>query len=308
MPPRPTTRSTGRSTAVSDETLDEQPGEPEPEVKAEAEQAAPAAAGDSADGLAEAPPVAPKDIGVLKEVLEALVFVHRGILPPKTVREVLGEEFTVEEIAAGFAALREDYEGRGGALVLVEVAGGYQFGTRTDLASWIKKLDFYEHHRHLSRPTMETLAIIAYKQPVTRAEIEAIRGVNVERIVRNLLERKLVKILGHKDVPGKPMVLGTTREFLELFGLNSLAGLPPLKDFVEPPSSEGIDEEPHLPFPTGEAGDGAGSADDTAAPANGVIEQETEHGSELETGDGEPDAPEIQDDGGAPAADPNEAD
>ena len=119
---------------------------------------------------------------------------------------------------------REEYEGRGGALILVEVAGGYQFGTRTDLAPWIKKLDFYEHHRHLSRPTMETLAIIAYKQPVTRAEIEAIRGVNVERIVRNLLERKLVKILGHKDVPGKPMVLGTTREFLELFGLNSLAG------------------------------------------------------------------------------------
>ena len=101
---------------------------------------------------------------------------------------------------------------------------------------------------------METLAIIAYKQPVTRAEIEAIRGVNVERIVRNLLERKLVKILGHKDVPGKPMVLGTTKEFLELFGLNSLAGLPPLKDFVEPPSSEGIDEEPPLPLFAEEAG------------------------------------------------------
>jgi chromosome segregation and condensation protein ScpB len=77
--------------------------------------------------------------------------VHRGILPPKAVREVLGEEFTAEEIAAGFAALREDYAGRDGALVLVEIAGGYQFGTRTDLAPWIKKLDFYEHHRHLSR-------------------------------------------------------------------------------------------------------------------------------------------------------------
>jgi len=282
---------------VSDESLDGPPGasgepEQEPEVSPGPEQGAVAA---------------PKDIGLLKDVLEALVFVHRGILPPKTVREVLGEEFTAEEIAAGFAALRADHEARGGALVLVEVAGGWQFGTRTDLAPWIKKLDFYEHHRHLSRPTMETLAIIAYKQPVTRAEIEAIRGVNVERIVRNLLERKLVKILGHKDVPGKPMVLGTTREFLELFGLNSLSGLPPLKDFVEPPSSEGIDEEQPLSLFSGDAGEGGGDADDPAAAAAAMIEQETEHGPELETADGEPDAPEAQDDGGDPAADTNEA-
>jgi segregation and condensation protein B len=303
---------------VSDESLDERPGasvEPEPEWRPEAEHPPAVAAEDSGGGLAqatveEATPVGPKDTGLLKEVLEALIFVHRGILPPKTVREVLGEEFTAEEIAAGFAALREDYEGRGGALVLVEVAGGYQFGTRTDLAPWIKKLDFYEHHRHLSRPTMETLAIIAYKQPVTRAEIEAIRGVNVERIVRNLLERKLVKILGHKDVPGKPMVLGTTREFLELFGLNSLADLPQLKDFVEPSSSEGIDEEPPLPFSTGEAGEageGGGSADDTTAAAAAMTERETQHGQEPEAGDGEPDAPEAQDDGDGPAADTNAA-
>ena len=97
---------------------------------------------------------------------------------------------------------------------------GLAIGTRTDLAPWIKKLDFYEHHRHLSRPTMETLAIIAYKQPVTRAEIEAIRGVNVERIVRNLLERKLVKILGHGMSRERADGIGTTREFLDLVGRN----------------------------------------------------------------------------------------
>ncbi len=251
------------------------------------------------------PPTAPKDLGLLKEVLEALVFVHRGILPPKTVLEALGDEFSAEEVAAGFAALKEDYAGRGGALVLAEVAGGWQFGTRTDLAPWIRKLDFYEHHRHLSRPTLETLAIIAYKQPVTRAEIEAIRGVNVERIVRNLLERKLVKILGHKDVPGKPMVLGTTREFLELFGLNSLAGLPPLKDFVEPPSAAGIDEEPALPFFAVEgrdAGESGGSAGAGAASAAAPIEQETEHGPEFETGDRGPETPEAPDNGDDSAA------
>jgi segregation and condensation protein B len=303
---------------VSDETLDEQPvasADPEepdaetvPSVGAEAERddavsAADAARDDSggagAGPVEDAPPAAAKDIGVLKEVLEALIFVHRGILPPKTVREVLGEEYTAEEIAAGFAALKEDYAGRGGALVLVEVAGGYQFGTRNDLAPWIKKLDFYEHHRHLSRPTMETLAIIAYKQPVTRAEIEAIRGVNVERIVRNLLERKLVRILGHKDVPGKPMVVGTTKDFLELFGLNSLADLPPLKDFVEPPSAEGIDEElPPAPS-AGEAAAGGGDATEAAALPVETTEEETEHGPEPETGEREPDAAETQDDGEA---------
>jgi segregation and condensation protein B len=275
---------------VTDDRLNagaDEPAAPEDAV-------APEDAGAAVPAAAEEPAAAPRDTSALKEVLEALVFVHRGILPPKTVREVLGEEFTVEEIGAGFAALKEDYERRGGAVVLVEVAGGYQFGTRQDLASWIQKLDFYEHHRHLSRPTMETLAIIAYKQPVTRAEIEAIRGVNVERIVRNLLERKLVRILGHKDVPGKPMVIGTTKEFLELFGINSLADLPPLKDFVEPPSAEGIEEEP--PFAAAEQGaegrDGGEAAAD--ADAVGAPTEESEHGEGREAGAGEGQAGEAR--------------
>jgi len=276
---------------VTDDDLDADPVSADPEPGAAPHGAVPE---EGTDG----PGAVTKDIGPLKEVLEALVFVHRGILPPKTVSEVLGEEFTAEEIAAGFAALREDYERRGGAVVLVEVAGGYQFGTRADLAPWIQKLDFYEHHRHLSRPTMETLAIIAYKQPVTRAEIEAIRGVNVERIVRNLLERKLVRILGHKDVPGKPMVLGTTREFLELFGLNGLDALPPLKDFVEPPSSEGIDEEPPLPGVAGEGEEGEEGGNTTAAVAAGMRGQETEHGPEREAEGGGPTAADA---GGEPA-------
>ena len=312
---------------MSDETQDEQPGvsaEPgtEPAVHPGADQDVVVAAEDPAGAPPEvaveaepavepaaedATPVAPKDLALLKEVLEALIFVHRGILPPKTVREVLGEEFAAEEIAAGFAALRQDYEDRGGALTLVEVAGGYQFGTRADLAPWIKKLDFYEHHRHLSRPTMETLAIIAYKQPVTRAEIEAIRGVNVERIVRNLLERKLVRILGHKDVPGKPMVLGTTREFLELFGLNSLADLPPLKDFVEPPAAEDGGEELSLPLFAGGAEAAPAGAGDTGAAPAAPIEQEAEHGAEPETAEGEPGSPGETDDGSDPTAERDEA-
>jgi segregation and condensation protein B len=187
-----------------------------------------------------------RDAQRLQEILEALVFVHRGILPPKTVHEVLGEEFPPAEIEAAFSALQREYERRGGAIRLLAVAGGWQLGTEPQFAEWIQRLDFYEHHRHLSRPALETLAIIAYKQPVTRAEIEAIRGVNVERIVRTLLEKKLVKILGHKDVPGKPMVVGTTKEFLQLFGLNSLADLPPLKEFMDQPAMQGEDDAPML--------------------------------------------------------------
>jgi segregation and condensation protein B len=261
---------------VIDEELEGQAGgASEPPLGEAHEDPAAASTGAGASGAAaEETPTPPRDLGLLKEVLEALVFVHRGILPPKSVHEALGEEYSAEEIAAGFAALREDYERRGGAITLVEVAGGYQLGTRQDLAPWIQKLDFYEHHRHLSRPTLETLAIIAYKQPVTRAEIEAIRGVNVERIVRNLIERKLVRILGHKDVPGRPMVLGTTKEFLELFGLNSLAGLPPLKDFVEPPSDAGIEDE--LADAAVSAGAGSGR------------EAEVGHGAARETAGGEP--------------------
>jgi segregation and condensation protein B len=240
----------------------------------ESEAGVPAAADDAgavAEPAGERPGEPARDREPITEILEALVFVHRGILPPKTVHEVLGDDYSAEEVAAGFAALKEQYEQRGGALVLVEVAGGFQFGTRADLAPWIQKLDFYEHHRHLSRPALETLAIIAYKQPVTRVEIEAIRGVNVERIVRTLIERKLVRILGHKDVPGKPMVLGTSKEFLELFGINSLADLPPLKDFIEPVPEEGVDEElpPRQPDdaePAREAGAGSG---ETAAGAEG---------------------------------------
>jgi segregation and condensation protein B len=187
--------------------------------------------------------------------------------------------------------LKEEYARRGGAIVLLEVAGGYQLGTREELAPWIQKLDFYEHHRHLSRPTLETLAIIAYKQPVTRAEIEAIRGVNVERIARNLIERKLVRILGHKDVPGRPMVLGTTREFLELFGINGLSDLPPLKDFVEPPSDAGIDEEPP-PVAGGPETKGAGrvaGGTDEVAGDGGPEAEEAGHGAEDEAGGGTPD-------------------
>ena len=174
----------------------------------------------------------------LKEILEALIFVHSGPLEAKVMENILKDDYSGEEIRAALEELREDIARRAGVVELTEVAGGYEFGTREDLAEWIRKMDHYEHHRRLSRPALETLAIVAYRQPVTRPEIEAIRGVNVDRIMRNLGEKKLVVILGRKDVPGKPLVYGTTKEFLEYFGLAKLDDLPPLQEFVDQEESE----------------------------------------------------------------------
>jgi segregation and condensation protein B len=179
----------------------------------------------------------------LKEILEALVFVHRVPLNAKTMENVLKDEYSAEEIRAALDALKEDYSGRAGVVELVEVAGGFEFCTREDMAEWIRKMDHFEHHRRLSRPALETLAIVAYRQPVTRPEIEAIRGVNVDGIMRSLAEKKLVRVLGRKDVPGKPLVYGTSTVFLEYFGLKKLSDLPSLQEFIDREELEGAVEE-----------------------------------------------------------------
>lgn len=226
----------------------------------------------------------------LKEILEALIFVHRGALTGKVLEGVLKDDFSPDEIALAMKELAEEYEARGGVIRLIEVAGGYEFGTRGDMAEWVRKMDHYEHHRRLSRPALETLAIVSYRQPVTRPEIESIRGVNVERILRGLLDKKLIKILGRKDVAGKPIVYGTTTEFLQHFGLKSLADLPSLKEFTEQDLSEGDEEGGEaavLPLEEGEppaagetAPDPEGAVSEEEIPAGGHPPEETASGGE----------------------------
>jgi segregation and condensation protein B len=128
--------------------------------------------------------------------------------------------------------LEVDYAERPRGFFLQKVAGGYQLRTCPEYADYLRKLG---HNRpfKFSRPALETLAIIAYRQPVTRAEIEYLRGVDSGSVLKTLLEKHLARILGKKDVPGKPMIYGTTREFLELFGLPDLAALPTLREFSE---------------------------------------------------------------------------
>jgi len=195
------------------------------------------------------------DASMLKPILEALIFVSEqpisldkmaGVLPDcpkKKLKELLAE-------------LVQDYEERGAALEIVEVANGYQFRTRVEFAPWLGRLRQQKFAR-LSRAALETLAIVAYRQPVTRAEAESIRGVDSGAVLGTLLERGLLRILGRKEVPGRPILYGTTQEFLELFGLKNLKDLPTLreiKDMVEETTEEGPES------PEGESVEGAEGA------------------------------------------------
>jgi segregation and condensation protein B len=168
----------------------------------------------------------------LKSAIEALLFIGGGPLSVERLKGIF-EDASKEQIEAQLQALKADYEGRGAGVMLAEVANGWQIATCPEQAPWVRKFKTVKVTTRLSRPALETLAIIAYKQPVTRPEIEAIRGVNIGGLVRNLMERRLVKIVGKKDVAGRPMLYGTSVEFLQYFGLKDLSALPTLKEFQE---------------------------------------------------------------------------
>lgn len=184
-------------------------------------------AGAPADGQAE-------QLGEreLKAILEALLFVSADPIPTaKFVSLVPGVPKV--EIEQALRRLRDDLDREGRGLHLVEVAGGYRLVTKQEYAPWVKRLDKSKAAPKLSRSALESLAIIAYKQPLVRAEIEEIRGVETSGVLRTLLERKLVRIVGRKEVPGRPIMYGTTKFFLEHFGLRDLSELPPLREFKE---------------------------------------------------------------------------
>ena len=178
----------------------------------------------------------------LKSAIEALLFVSGTPLSADRLKGVF-EEATADQIEAQLQTLRQEYDGRSAGIMLAEVAGGYQLATRPENAAWIRKFKSVKVSAKLSKAALETLAIVAYKQPITRSEVEAIRGVNIGGIMRNLMERRLVKIVGKKDVPGKPMLYGTTLEFLQYFGLKDLSALPTLKEFQELEAGEEVMEE-----------------------------------------------------------------
>jgi segregation and condensation protein B len=167
----------------------------------------------------------------LKAIVEALVFASPEPLTLKAMCKLLDAE-PKEDVEAALAALKADYE-RSGGLQLVEVAGGYQIVTRPDLHEWVRRLFHERSTQKLTVQGLETLAVIAYRQPVTAAEVAEIRGVNTSGVLNTLLERHLVKIVGRKAVVGRPFLYATTREFLIRFGLNDISDLPKVQDMVD---------------------------------------------------------------------------
>ena len=176
----------------------------------------------------------------LKNIIESLLFVAEEPLTLDRIKEVLDLDDR-KLIRKTLGELQADYEARTGAFVLREVAGGYQFRSRPDYVPWIKKL-IQPRPARLSKAALETLAIIAYKQPVIRSDIEHLRGVDCGGVLRMLLERNLIRVLGRKEIPGRPIIYATTKQFLEVFDLKNLKDLPTPKE-IEDLAKSPLDDE-----------------------------------------------------------------
>jgi len=168
---------------------------------------------------------------MIKNIIEALLFVSEKPLTMEDLERTL-DGMDQEKIKESINELRKEYTEHERSFNIAELAGGYQIVTNPEFAPWINKL-FRREETRLSQPALETLAIIAYKQPLTRGEIEAIRGVNVDGVIKTLIDKSLIRIRGRKDAPGRPITYGTTEEFLKRFGLKGLDSLPQLRDFSE---------------------------------------------------------------------------
>lgn len=194
----------------------------------------------------------------IRQVVEAALLAAGEPLSVERLLGLFAEEdrSSREAVLEALSGLERDYRGRG--IELVEVAGGYRIQVRREVAPWVARL-WEERPARYSRALLETLALIAYRQPITRGEIEDIRGVVVStQIVRTLVEREWVRVVGHRDVPGRPALYATTRTFLDYFGLRSLDELPPLTEVRSPESaSEALAKlaDPHALAPVSADGD-----------------------------------------------------
>jgi segregation and condensation protein B len=185
----------------------------------------------------------------IKPILESLFFISESPIKLETLVEILPES-SKEEILEGILRMKAEYGDESRGVELVEVAGGYQFRTKPKWAEWVQRLKKAKAIK-LSRSALETLAIVAYRQPIIRPAIEEIRGVDSGWVLRTLLGKGLIKITGRKEIVGRPIVYGTTKTFLEVFGLNTLSDLPTPKE-IQPPSM--LEETPQEAILKGEEG------------------------------------------------------
>jgi segregation and condensation protein B len=189
----------------------------------------------------------------LRPILEGIFFVSESPVKLDMLTEIL-HEWDREALLGGIAQLKKEYEEDSRGLELVEVAGGYQLRTKPQWAQWISRLKKSKPVK-LSQSALETLAIIAYRQPVIRPTIEMIRGVDSGWVIRSLLEKGLIRITGRKEIPGRPLIYGTTKTFLELFNLNTLSDLPTLTEIQPPPEPETVLKDEHQTTSTDEVED-----------------------------------------------------
>jgi segregation and condensation protein B len=228
----------------------------------------------------------------LKNIIDSLLFVAEEPLSIERLKKIL-PQVDGQTISEAAAALKADYDARPGGFYLAEVAGGYQFRSRPEYTSYIRRMVDPKPLR-LSKAAMETLAVIAYKQPIIRADVEHIRGVDCGGVLRVLLERKLVRVLGRKEIAGRPLIYATTKTFLETFDLKDLRDLPSpkeIEEFGKPPLEmrAGITIEP-------DEGEAHAPAEDAGAPsqADGYEESAPQEAVPAETGVEAPEAaPEV---------------
>lgn len=227
-----TAQDSAEHEAAREETLSEQPAADSDAAPVQA----PAAPEEGQNELLES--------GEAKQIIENLLFITDRPLKPSRIAEVV-EHISSKRVLEIIQELAKEYEDTGRAVRILEIGGGYQMCTKPEYGRWVRKLYNEKMTTRLSNAALETLAIIAYKQPVTRAEMEMIRGVDVAAPLERLLERGLVRVLGKRDTIGRPMVYGTTDEFLRLFGLNKISELPDLQVFAAKQVQE---KQEDLPF------------------------------------------------------------
>lgn len=186
------------------------------------------------------------DSANLKSVVESLMFVSDVPLTLDRLCSIL-DEYDRGEIRSAIDELKDEYNRSARGILLTDVAGGFQFRSRPENADYLRRLNRNRFVK-FSQSSLETLAIIAYRQPVTRAEIEYLRGVDSGGVLKTLLDKKLIRILGKKDIPGKPLIYGTTKEFLETFNLKDLASLPTLKEIQELAEPDMYEDQGKLPL------------------------------------------------------------
>lgn len=177
----------------------------------------------------------------IKYCIEAVIFAADAPVSIERLQNIL-EGHDKAEVRAALDELVAEYKARSGGIFIEEVAGGFVFRTGQEFAPWLRRL-FKIGLQRLSKASMESLAIIAYKQPVTRAELEAVRGVDSGGVLGTLMEKRFIKIAGRKEIPGRPVVYGTTREFLEMFDLKDLSCLPSLKQIRTMEGEDASEEE-----------------------------------------------------------------